>query len=195
MDVSSLYTNIPQEEGTDIVCKAYERFHNHNPPIPTHYLREMLGLILKENSFQFNGLENYLQTHGTAMGTKKKTHFIIFKSNRKKLKKKVSIKINAQPIEQLKYTKFLGLLFDEELSWKYHIDEVTNKISKMSGVLTKARHYLSLKTLQTLYNTMVYPYLSYCNIIWTSTYSTSLKSLFIIQKKNSSDYYFFKIQI
>ena len=29
----------------------------------------MLGLILKENSFQFNG-ENYLQTHGTAMGTK-----------------------------------------------------------------------------------------------------------------------------
>ena len=102
----------------------------------------------------------------------KKTHFIIFKSKRKKLKKKVSIKRNAQPIEQLKYTKFLGLLFDEELSWKYHIDEVTNKISKMSGVLAKARHYLSLKTLQTLYNTMVYPYLSYCNIIWTSTYST-----------------------
>ena len=60
---------------------------------------------------------------------------------------------------------------------------MTNKISKMSGVLAKARHYLSLKTLQTLYNTMVYPYLSYCNIIWTSTYSTSLKSLFIIQKK------------
>ena len=29
----------------------------------------MLGLILKENSFQFNG-ENYLQTHGTAMDTK-----------------------------------------------------------------------------------------------------------------------------
>ena len=29
----------------------------------------MLDLILKENSFQFNG-ENYLQTNGTAMGTK-----------------------------------------------------------------------------------------------------------------------------
>ena len=28
----------------------------------------MLGLILNENSFQFNG-ENYLQTHGTAVGT------------------------------------------------------------------------------------------------------------------------------
>ena len=47
---------------------------NHNPPIPTRYLREMLGLILKENSFQFNG-ENYLQTHGTAMGTKMAVSF------------------------------------------------------------------------------------------------------------------------
>ena len=64
MDVTSLYTNIPQEEaGTEIVCKAYELFHNNDPPIPTHYLRKMLGLILTENSFEFNG-NNYLQTHG-----------------------------------------------------------------------------------------------------------------------------------
>ena len=58
-----------REEGTEIVCKAYDSFHNYNPPIPTRFLREMLCLILNENSFQFNG-ENYLQTHGTAMGTK-----------------------------------------------------------------------------------------------------------------------------
>ena len=38
-------------------------------PIPTKYLREILYLILTENSFQFCG-SNYLQTHGTAMGTK-----------------------------------------------------------------------------------------------------------------------------
>ena len=95
----------------------------------------------------------------------------------------MSIKIIEQSIEQVKYPKFLGLFFDGELSWKYHIDEVTNKISRVSGVLAKARHYLSLKTLQTLYNTMVYPCLSYCNIIWTSTYSTSLELLFMIQKR------------
>ena len=41
MDVTSLYTNIP------------------------HYLRKMLSLILKENSFHFNG-KIYLQTHGTS---------------------------------------------------------------------------------------------------------------------------------
>ena len=67
MDVTSLYTNIPQEEGITAVCRAYENFHRNNPPIPTQYLRERL--ILKENSFQFNG-KNYLQIHSIAMGTK-----------------------------------------------------------------------------------------------------------------------------
>ena len=45
MDVSSLYTNIAQEEGIRIVCKAYETFPKSDPPI-THYLREILGGIL-----------------------------------------------------------------------------------------------------------------------------------------------------
>ena len=69
MDVTSLYTNIPQEEGLTLVCQAYEEFHDKNPPIATHFLKEMLSVILKENSFQFNG-KDYLQIHGTAMGTK-----------------------------------------------------------------------------------------------------------------------------
>ena len=69
MDVTSLYTNIPQEKGITIVCNAYENFHANNLPIATNFLREMLSLILKENSFQFNR-KDYLQTHGTAMGTK-----------------------------------------------------------------------------------------------------------------------------
>ena len=44
--------------------RAFENFYENNPLIPTHYLREMLRLILKENSFQFNG-KLYLQIQGT----------------------------------------------------------------------------------------------------------------------------------
>jgi len=58
MDVTSLYTNIPQEEDITTVCEAYEEFYERKPPIPTSYLREMLSL--QENSFQFNG-KDYLK--------------------------------------------------------------------------------------------------------------------------------------
>ena len=54
MDVTSLYTNIPQEEGIDTVCRAYEIFYKNEPPIPTQLLKQALRLILQENSFQFN---------------------------------------------------------------------------------------------------------------------------------------------
>ena len=53
--------------GIKIIFKAYENFYRQ--PIPTHYLPEMVRLILKKNFFHFNG-KHYLQTHGTAMGTK-----------------------------------------------------------------------------------------------------------------------------
>ena len=39
MDATSLYTNIPQEEGITTVCKAYEAFHSNKPAIPSHQER------------------------------------------------------------------------------------------------------------------------------------------------------------
>ena len=64
MDITSLYTNIPQKEGINIVCPAYETFYNDTLPFLSAYWEN-----LQENSFQFNK-RNYLQRHGTAMGTK-----------------------------------------------------------------------------------------------------------------------------
>ena len=42
MYVTSLCTNIPQEESITTACKAYEEFYHKNPLIPTSYLRESL---------------------------------------------------------------------------------------------------------------------------------------------------------
>ena len=62
MDVTSLYTNIPQEEGIQTVCEAYDAFSKDTPPIPTRRLAQALRLILQENSFQFCGKITYKHT-------------------------------------------------------------------------------------------------------------------------------------
>ena len=69
LDITSLNTNIPQEEGIETVCRAFENFYGDDIPIPTLSLREILRPILQENSFEFND-KNYLQIRGSAMGTK-----------------------------------------------------------------------------------------------------------------------------
>ena len=44
--VTSLFANVPQNEGIEIGLRSVSKFLQSNPPSPTHYMREMLGLIL-----------------------------------------------------------------------------------------------------------------------------------------------------
>ena len=59
------------------------------------------------------------------------------------------------------------------------------KISKSVGLLYKAKYYFPLKSLLTLYYALIYPYLTYCNLIWASTYVTNLQQnlIYLLQKK------------
>ena len=68
MDVTSLYTNIPNHEGLVAVARS---FINEQPKFTITYqsLLELLCLVLYKNNFKFNE-EYYLQIGGTAMGTK-----------------------------------------------------------------------------------------------------------------------------
>ena len=50
--------------------------------------------------------------------------------------------------------KFLSLYIDDELSWKYHVDQIATKISKMTEIMARARHCWSIQTLKTIYDKM-----------------------------------------
>ena len=68
-------------------------------------------------------------------------------------------------------------------SWKPHIDFVSKKISKSVGIIAKARFYLSSQTLMTLYYSHVYPFLTYCNVAWSSTYRSSVNCIYLLPKR------------
>ena len=55
--------------------------------------------------------------------------------------------------------------------------------SKSIGIIAKARFYLSSKTLLSLYYSLVYPYLTYCNAAWSSTYCSNLNCIYLLQKR------------
>ena len=60
-----------------------------------------------------------------------KTNVVIFHSPQTPLNHSINIQIGNQYVKQAKYVKFLGLLLDENLSWKYHISELTKKLPKV----------------------------------------------------------------
>ena len=73
-----------------------------------------------------------------------KTSFIIFKSPQHHLTEAVNIKVGNIPIKQTKYVKFLGVLLDENLSWKYNLTELSKKLSRTCGIFFKIRHFLPI---------------------------------------------------
>ncbi len=74
-DITSLYTNIPQKEGTKWVAEFYQdtlkywtvEDKNQYTFLPTIKLREMITHILKSSTFEFDN-NTYRQLHGTTMG-------------------------------------------------------------------------------------------------------------------------------
>ena len=87
----------------------------------------------------------------------------------------MNIVIDGQAIDEVKKTKFLGVIIDSKLNWKEHISYISGKLARSIGMIIKARHFLNKHGLIALYYSFLYPYLSYCNHIWGSTYKTNLK--------------------
>ena len=79
--------------------------------------------------------------------------------------------------------KFLGIYVDENLNWKEHVNLIANRVFKSIGIISKARFYLSMPSLRTLYFALVYPYLQYATTVWGSTYKTTLNRPLVLQKR------------
>ena len=95
-----------------------------------------------------------------------KTNFIILKSPQHFSPETVSIKIGKFPIKPTCYVKFLGVLLDENLSWKYHLTELSKKLARTCGMFFQVRHFLPINILVCLYNSLFSPFLQYGILVW-----------------------------
>ena len=76
-----------------------------------------------------------------------------------------------------------GVKIDNALTWSSHVTHVCRKMSKSTGIIKKVSKFLPAKTLCTLYNTLIYPYLSYCHLIWGKAANTHLERILLAQKR------------
>ena len=84
---------------------------------------------------------------------------------------------------KIQSSKFLGIIIDENLNWKPHIQLVKSKLSKTLCIMYKASKLINYEGMYTLYCSLFLPYLAYCCEIWGNTYTTNVNCLYVIQKK------------
>ena len=82
--------------------------------------------------------------------------------------------------------KFLGITIDKHLTWNQHVNNISISIAKGIGILYKVKNYLLEDSLLMIYNTLILPYLNYCNIVWGNLpMKLNLITFFYYRRKQS----------
>ena len=111
-----------------------------------------------------------------------KTHYMIFSPRPRSKPLDQNIMIDGIPIDRVHECKFLGIIIDDKITWKPHINYIATKMAKTSGILYKARKYFSKDILLMLYYAFAYPLLLYGNIAWGNSSSNQLRPIIKSQK-------------
>ena len=76
-----------------------------------------------------------------------------------------NVQINCHEIERVPEFNYLGVMRDENLTWKEHTEVVCNKVAKRLGLLSRIRPWWTLEASKSVYNSLVLPVFDYVDVI------------------------------
>ena len=90
-----------------------------------------------------------------------KSNYMIFHHRQKKLKS-TSIPIlemNHTLIKQVNEFSFLGLTVNNHMDWNSHITNISNKITKIMGIMNRIKKSIPQQILNLMYNSLILPHI------------------------------------
>ena len=114
-----------------------------------------------------------------------KTFYLLFTNKDTSSLPPLTIKNNYSydVIKRVSHTKFLGVIYDDKLTFSHHINMLCNKLARSSALLFQLSDFLPIYILKRLYYAHILPHLNYCNAIWCNTYQTHRTPLILIHKR------------
>uniref|UniRef100_A0A3Q2ZQH6 Reverse transcriptase domain-containing protein n=1 Tax=Kryptolebias marmoratus TaxID=37003 RepID=A0A3Q2ZQH6_KRYMA len=143
-------------------------------------LGEDIEQMLEMMQTEFVKIQTWFKVNKLSLNIDK-TNYMIF-SNKKRTVNG-TFKVDGIEICRVSEVKFLGVIIDEKLTWRAHIDYLRTKISRSIAVLHKVKDIFNDKALFILYNAIIVPHLIYCIEVWGNACKTITNPIFILQKR------------
>ena len=96
----------------------------------------------------------------------------------------IQLYINNINIDITSHFSFLGIILDENLSWKNHINMITIKLAKITGILSKLKYVFLHSILLTIYKSLFVPHINYGSLVWGTNYKIQKKTIRTITHSN-----------
>lgn len=143
------------------------------------YRSKYIHIIERKLQYNINRINKWAKNNGFKF-SKTKSKCIHFCKHRK-LHNDPFLQIEKEKIPFVKEHKHLGIIFDNKLTFKAHINHIKTKCNKTLQVLRVLAHTdwgADRNTLLKIYRTLVRSKLDYCSFIYQSTRKSYLKTLY-----------------
>ena len=161
--------------------KSSETYHFADDTHLFHVLKKHNGKYrTRKLNNDLKALTHWLLANKISLNASK-TEMIYF---RKKGTQRPELKIvlNGIKIEPKSKIKYLGLIFDEHLTWIPHINTIVSKLKRANNLLAISRHYVPKEILLQIYYAQFSSHMNYGCQVWGQNISEK-SPMFIQQKK------------
>ena len=94
-----------------------------------------------------------------------------------------TISVNGTYIKRVSQFKYLGVVFDERLSWNDHVKFILAKAGKRVGVLGRIRYCITWHSAKIIYTSMIRPIVEYCDKVWGCCGQANKNALESLQRR------------
>ncbi len=139
--------------------------------------------IYKQLQKAINTVENWAEEWGFKVSVSK-SKYVVFGFKREKQEQ--GLKIYNIPIERVKSVKFLGVWFEERMTWRVYIDQIVDRCEKVINILRclVGRDWGGDRnTLMMIYRGIIRSNIDYGCMAYGSAAPSVLKKLEVIQAK------------
>ena len=119
--------------------------------------------IEKDINIELIKVNNWLSANMLTINTRKSKFMLYHKLKKTPI---INLQLSQEPIEQVSHFNYLGIVFDDHLSWDNHIDMISIKISKIIGIINRLKLIYPQRILFTLYNSLLVSQFYYGILLW-----------------------------
>ena len=145
--------------------KNSDTFHFADDTNLLHILKKHNGRYkVRKFNVDLKALMHWLLANKISLNATK-TEIIYFR-DRSIQKPELQIKLNGVKLEPANQIKYLGLLFDEHITWGPYINNLTSKLKRANNLLAISRHYVPRHFILQMYYAQFYSHLTYGCQLW-----------------------------
>ena len=139
--------------------------------LPLQIFINLRHAVHREVNLDLNNLQNKVLPNQLSLNVLK-TEYMYFASDYNLSNLGVfeidPLKIGEQPLTRVQSSKSRGVVFDQRLVWKEHVDSLCKRVSSGLAALKQSGQYVPLDGLLTMYNAVIIPLFDYCDVVWSN---------------------------